>query len=76
MHVVFKTTAMPLHPDALQQQLLPTTAMHELQQEEATLALWVVALFISFSLHIALLVLQKSGKLYVLVLSLPLLCHC
>ncbi len=66
--MVLNTIAAALHPDVLQQQLLAPTALHPLLEEDATNPLWVILLFLSFSLHLMLLVLHKSGKPYVLVL--------
>ncbi len=76
MQVVLNTTAMALHPDALQQHASTPIAVYPLLEEDATNPLWVVAIFVTFSLHIMLLVLQKSGKPYVLALQSYLLCHC
>ena len=62
MQVVPHTTAVALHPNVLQQEPLTPITMHHLLEEDATNPLWVVALLFSFSLHITLLVLQKSGR--------------
>lgn len=78
MAVLLKTTAVALHPDVLQPHpltLAPPT-MPELLEEDATPSLWLVMLFISFTLDLMLLILRKSGKPYVLALQSPLLCHC
>jgi len=77
MAVVLNTTAVALHPDVLQPHPLMLTLpiVPELLEQDATSSLWVVVLFVSFTLHITLLVLQ-SGKPYVLALESPLLCHC
>lgn len=75
MQVVLSTTAVALHPDALQQHASTPIALHPLLEEDATNPLWLTVLFLSFSLHIMLLVLHKSGKPYVLALQSPLLCH-
>ena len=69
MQVVLNSTAVALHSDTLQQQPLTPIAPHPLLEEDPTIPLWVVAIFITFSLHIMLLVLQKSGKPYVLALQ-------
>jgi len=76
--VVLHTTAVALHPDVLQQNpvMLTPPTMPELLEEDATPSLWVVVLFISFTLHVMLLVVQKPGKPYVLALQSRLLCHC
>ena len=78
MQVAPHTTAVALHPDVLQQHplmLIPPT-MHELLEGDATPALWVIALSISITLRVLLVVLQKSGRSHVSALQLPLLCHC
>ena len=76
--MVANITAVALHPDVLQQHSLMLTppAMPELLEEDATPALWIIALSISFSLHVLLVVLQKSGRSHVSALQSPLLCHC
>ncbi|KAL0043867.1 hypothetical protein WJX82_000179 [Trebouxia sp. C0006] len=61
MQVVLSTTAVALHPDALQQHASTPIALHPLLEEDATNPLWLTVLFLSFSLHIMLLVLHKSG---------------
>ena len=65
MQVVANITAMTLHPDMLQQHalVLAPTTMPELVEEDSAPSLWVIALFISISLHVLLLVLQKTGRL-------------
>lgn len=76
MQVVLSTTAVALHPDALQQHAPTSIALHPWLEEDATNPLWIIALSLSFSLHMTLLVLHKSGKPNVPALQLPLLCHC
>lgn len=66
MQVVLNTTAVALHPDVLQQHPLTAIRMHHSLEEDAHPALWTVALLISFTLHLLLVALQKSGKPYVL----------
>ncbi|KAL0024988.1 hypothetical protein WJX77_009108 [Trebouxia sp. C0004] len=60
MQVVLNTTAMALHPERLQPQPLPPKAMHHLEEDD-TPSFWVVALLTSFTVHITLVVIQKSG---------------
>ncbi|DBA70923.1 TPA: hypothetical protein ACH3X2_011368 [Trebouxia sp. C0005] len=61
MQVVLNTTAVALHPDVLQQHPLTAIRMHHSLEEDAHPALWTVALLISFTLHLLLVALQKSG---------------
>ncbi len=64
MQEVPQTTAVAVHPDVLQPHplMLAPSTVPDLLKEDATTSLWVIALFISISLHVLLLLFQKSGR--------------